>query len=154
MVNNSWHWRFFLLSKVYSSSCSSCVSCSLALLFFKNFCLCCPKDHFSLASVAFSNLLGPFLGSIQNGRVDQGLTLTRVSTKVTGMKPAGNLRLDFREQFSFQCVSTTLETQRVLNGGIQQFSFKRKMPRDSRLIAHIFCHNIRMLAVNVCSVPL
>lgn len=41
------------------------------------------------------------------------------------MKPAGYLTLNFREQISFQRVPTTLETQRVLNGGIQEFTLKK-----------------------------
>lgn len=50
----------------------------------------------------------------------------RESNKVTRFKPVGYLGLDFREQIFFQCVATTLETQKLLNGEIQHFNFKRK----------------------------
>lgn len=77
------------------------------------------------------------------------------------MKPGGYLRLDFRKQISFQYVTMTLKTQRVLNGEIQQFGFKKLQQHKGNFAqsfkmyrAHVFCRSIRLLAVDSCSVPL
>lgn len=112
--------------------------------FSKNFSLCCQKDYFLLASLVCWNLLGPFLALIRNGRINQGLTLTRVYNR--NLNEAHRLSQVGFQQKKFPFSTSpwlwkpgecwTVESN---NSALKSYSStKATLPRASRCIEHMY----------------